>query len=68
MTHSRVRIRLSEVLPMAPSPSMHVHPSHHIEDMGAMFAVPSSLSVEMMATGVPKHRIVGSIVLCMRGS
>jgi hypothetical protein len=32
--------------------------------MGARFAEPSSLSVEMSTTGVPKYRIPGSIVLC----
>jgi len=33
---------------------MQFHPSHHAEDMGAIFVVPSSLSVEIRATGVPK--------------
>ena len=54
MTHSRVRIRLSDVLPMEPSPSMQLHPSHHADDMGAMFGEPSSFKVEIKATGVPK--------------
>jgi hypothetical protein len=35
------------------------------EDIGARLAVPSSLRLEIIATGVPKHKIVGSIVLCM---
>ena len=65
MTHSRVRIRFSDVCPMAPRPSMQLHPSHHAEDIGAMFGEPSSLSVERSATGVPKYRIVGSMVLCI---
>jgi hypothetical protein len=30
--------------------------------MGARFGEPSPLSVEMSATGVPKYKIVGSIV------
>src|SRR5215831_9884893 len=34
--------------------------------MGAMLGVPSSFRVEIKATGVPKYRIVGSIVLCMK--
>jgi hypothetical protein len=44
---------------------MQLQPSHQTDDMGAMFAVPSSFKVEIRATGVPKYRIVGSMVLCM---
>ena len=51
---------------MAPRPSMQLHPSHHADDMGAMLGEPSWFSELMRATGVPKYRIVGSIVLCMR--
>jgi len=44
---------------------MQLQPSHQAEDIGARFAVPSSLRLEIIATGVPKYKIVGSIVLCM---
>jgi len=45
---------------------MQLHPSHQADDMGAMLGEPSSFKVEINATGVPKYKIVGSIVLCMR--
>lgn len=45
---------------------MQLHPSHHADDIGAMLGSPSSFSVEINATAVPKYRMVGSIVLCMR--
>ncbi len=32
--------------------------------MGAMLAEPSSFRVEINATGVPKYRMVGSMVWC----
>jgi hypothetical protein len=38
---------------------MQLHPSHHADDIGARLAEPSSLSVEISATGVPKYRIEG---------
>jgi hypothetical protein len=50
---------------MEPSPSMQLHPSHHADDIGAIFGVPSSFKVEINATGVPKYRMVGSMVLYM---
>lgn len=49
-----MRIRLSDVLPMEPSPGMQLQPSHQADDMGARFGVPSSFTVEINATGVPK--------------
>src|SRR5262245_2681910 len=66
ITHWRVRIRLSDVLPSVPRPSMQLQPSHHTDDIGARLGEPSSLRVLMIATGVPKYRTVGSMVLCMR--
>lgn len=33
---------------------MHVQPSHQADDIGARFGEPSSFSVLMIATGVPK--------------
>jgi len=33
---------------------MQVQPSHQADDIGARFALPSKLSVDMRATGVPK--------------
>jgi hypothetical protein len=33
---------------------MQLHPSHHGDDMGAMFGESSSFKVEINATGVPK--------------
>jgi hypothetical protein len=33
---------------------MQHHPIHQADDIGAMFAVPSSFSVEISTTGVPK--------------
>ena len=65
MTHSRVRRRFSAVWLICPRPNMQVQPSHHAEDIGARFGDPSALSVLISATGVPKYRIVGSIVRCM---
>ena len=44
---------------------MQVHPNHHADDIGAMFADPSGFKVLIKATGVPKYKIEGSIVLCM---
>lgn len=44
-----------------------LQPSHQADDIGAMFGVPSSFSVEINATGVRKYRMVGSMVLCMGG-
>ena len=66
MTHWRVRIKFSDVWPMVPRPSMQVQPSHQAEDMGARLGEPSWLRVDMSATGVPKYKMVGSMVLCMR--
>lgn len=63
MTHSRVRIRFSEVLLILLKPSIQLQPSHQAEDIGARLVLPSAFSVLIMATGVPKYRIVGSIVL-----
>ena len=65
ITHSRDRMRFSEVCPIEPRPSIQLQPNHHADDIGAMFGEPSSLRELMIATGVPKYRIVGSIVLCM---
>jgi hypothetical protein len=45
---------------------MQLQPSHHADDIGARLGLPSRLRVEISATGVPKYRIVGSIVLCMQ--
>ena len=44
---------------------MQLQPSHHADDMGARFGEPSGFNELMSATGVPKYRIVGSMVLCM---
>jgi hypothetical protein len=33
---------------------MQLQPSHHADDIGAKFAVPSGFIVLMSATGVPK--------------
>jgi hypothetical protein len=54
LASARVRIKLSDVLPMEPSPSLQLHPSHQADDIGAIFGVPSSFKVEINATGVPK--------------
>ena len=35
--------------------------NHHAEDIGARLGVPSSLSVLMSTTGVPKYMILGSM-------
>jgi hypothetical protein len=37
-----------------PNPSMQRQPSHHADDMGARFALPSGLSELTSTTGVPK--------------
>lgn len=64
ITHCCVRRRFSAVCDVWPKPSMQVQPSHHADDMGAMFALPSAFEVLMRATGVPKYRMVGSMVRC----
>ncbi len=41
-------------------PITHRHPSQNVDDIGAKFGKPSSFSVLMSTTGVPKYRIAGS--------
>lgn len=53
-THSRGRMRLSEVWPICPRPSMQLQPSHHAEDIGARLGDPTGFNVLMGTTGVPK--------------
>jgi hypothetical protein len=38
----------------APKPSMQRQPSHHADDIGASFALPSGLRELTSTTGVPK--------------
>ncbi len=47
---------------------MQRQPSHHAEDIGARLGEPSSLSVLMSTTGVPRYKIAGSTVLCIKTS
>jgi hypothetical protein len=42
------------VLERAPKPRRQLRPSHHAEDIGATFGVPSSLRELTRTTGVPK--------------
>jgi len=44
---------------------MQRHPSQNADDIGARLKVPSSLTVLITTTGVPKYRIAGSLVRCM---
>jgi len=37
-------------------------PSHQAEDIGARFALPSSFSVLIRTTGVPKYRIARFVI------
>jgi len=53
-THSPCRCRLAAVWLLSPMPSIADWPSHHADDIGARFAVPSGLSVLTSTTGVPK--------------
>ncbi len=53
-THSRVRNMFCAVLDRAPSPRTARHPSQNADDIGARLAEPSSLTLEMSTTGVPK--------------
>src|SRR4051795_8863726 len=64
-THCPVRRMLAGVLERAPNPRTQFQPSHQAEDMGARFALPSSLVDETRTTGVPKYRMAGSLVTCM---
>jgi hypothetical protein len=66
-THSPVRNRFCEVFEWVASPSMQRHPSQNAEDIGARLGVPSSLSVLISTTGVPKYKMAGSMRTCMRG-
>jgi hypothetical protein len=47
-------MRLSEVCPIWPKPSMQLQPSHHADDIGARFGEPSGFKVLINTTGVPK--------------
>lgn len=67
-THSRVRSRFWAVLERAPSPSIARQPSQNADDIGARFAEPSSFSLEIRTTGVPKYRMPGSMGVCARVS
>jgi len=42
---------------------MQRHPNQNAEDIGARLLLPSSLSVLIRTTGVPKYRIGGSILV-----
>jgi hypothetical protein len=46
------------------SPSMALQPSQNADDIGARFADPSSFSVEIKTTGVPKYKMPGSMRAC----
>ena len=46
-------------------PSMARQPSQKAEDIGARLTEPSSFSVEISTTGVPKYRMPGSIRVCV---
>jgi hypothetical protein len=59
-THWRVRCRFCVVFDVVASPITHRHPSQNVDDIGARFGQPSSFSVLMSTTGVPKYRIAGS--------
>jgi hypothetical protein len=53
-THSPVCSMFCDVFDRAPSPSTPRQPSQNADDIGARFAEPSSLRVEISTTGVPK--------------
>jgi hypothetical protein len=64
-THSPVRRRFCVVREVQARPSMQRCPSHQADDIGARFEVPSSFSLLINTTGVPKYRMVGSAIVCM---
>jgi len=47
----RVRMRLSEVWPIWPRPSIQLQPSHRADDIDATFGEPSAFKVLISATG-----------------
>ena len=63
-THSPLRRRFAKVCERVPSPSIQDLSSHHADDTGARFAVPSSLTVLISTTGVPRYKIFGSTTRC----
>jgi hypothetical protein len=52
-----VRIKFSVVFEELLMPITHRHPNQNAEEMGARLKEPSSLTVLIMTTGVPKYRI-----------
>src|SRR5262249_31409829 len=64
--HSACRAKFSAVFVSSSSPSISVQPSAQNDDIGARFVLPSSFSELISATGVPKYRILGSIVTNFR--
>ncbi len=53
-THSPSRSMFAVVWAVLPRPSMQDCPSHQADDIGARFALPSSLRELISTTGVPK--------------
>src|SRR3569833_1796110 len=61
-THSAWRARFSAVLVSSSSPSVMVQPRAQKDEIGARLVVPSSFNELMMATGIPKKKILNSMV------
>ena len=55
------------VWPLLPRPSMQDWSSHHAEDIGARFAVPSSFRELISTTGVPKYNTFNVHFLAFHG-
>lgn len=55
----------SGVFEVAARPSTQRQPRKNADDMGARLNEPSSLTVLIRTTGVPKYRMPGSMVICM---
>src|SRR5262249_35077391 len=55
---------LSVVLDNAFRPRIQRQPSQNADDIGARLAEPSSFSLLISTTGVPKYRMDGSLTIC----
>lgn len=64
ITHCFVRIRLIVVWDAVSRPNRQRCPNQNADEMGEMFAVPSSFSVDIKTTGVPMYKMAGDMVRC----
>jgi hypothetical protein len=64
-THWPVRIMFWGVFETVARPRMQRHPSQKADDIGARLYDPSSFTVLIRTTGVPRYKIGGSLTMCM---